>query len=170
MILPRRRRRCPGSSSFVEYTVQQPPFAVPTVEVRGQDSLRGAVLFIFDCSASMQAPGRFEVAQSQLAQMLGELAREAGEGLQVGLSVYGRRTKAYGRETDPDLFYRFRSPPDGTPLLTPAGESRRTDPALHGGGQPALRVREGHKDTIVPSPLFAHRATLIEHISAEVED
>lgn len=115
----------PGSSSFVEYTVQQPPFAVPTVEVRGQDSLRGAVLFIFDCSASMQAPGRFEVAQSQLAQVLGELARDAGEGLQVGLSVYGRRTKAYGRETDPDLFYRFRSPPDGTPLLTPAGESRR---------------------------------------------
>jgi hypothetical protein len=83
------------------------------------------VLFIFDCSASMQAPGRFEVAQSQLAQVLEELARQAGEALQVGLTVYGRRTKAYGRETDPDLFYRFRSPPDGTPLLTAAGENRR---------------------------------------------
>jgi hypothetical protein len=115
----------PGSSALVEYAVQQPPYSAPTVEVRGQDSLRGAVLFIFDCSASMQAPGRFEVAQTQLAQVLDELEREAGDGLQVGLTVYGRRTKAYGRETDPDLFYRFRSPPDGTPLLTSAGESRR---------------------------------------------
>lgn len=115
----------PGSAFLVEYTLPQPRSAAPTVEIRGQDSLRGAVLFIFDCSASMQAPGRFEVAQNQLAQVLEELGREAGEGLQVGLTVYGRRTKAYGRETDPDLLYRFRSPPDGTPLLTSAGETRR---------------------------------------------
>lgn len=115
----------PGSASFLESVVEQPPLPPPTVEVRGQDTPRGAVLFIFDCSASMQAPGRFEVAQDQLAQVLGELAREGGEALQVGLMVYGRRTKAYGRETDPDLLYRFRSPPEGTPLLTPAGENRR---------------------------------------------
>jgi hypothetical protein len=123
-----RTKPCPADNSppFVKYEFNRPRYAPPTVEVRGKDVVRGAVLFIFDCSASMRdADGRFAEAKRQLQQVLDQLAADAGPGLRVGLVAYGKRTKAFGSEEDADLFYRFRSHPDRTPQLTRAGEAMK---------------------------------------------
>jgi hypothetical protein len=83
----------PGGGQFIEYTVARPNYPPPTILVQGKDTIRGAVLFVFDCSASMQGPN-FREAKAQLQRVLTQMQGEGelGGALHVGLMAYGRRT------------------------------------------------------------------------------
>jgi hypothetical protein len=95
---------------------------VPTIEVRGRDSVRGAVLFVFDCSGSMKG-GNFAAAQRELSQALEELSASAGQGLRAGLMTYGHRTPVTGNEED--LLYKFRKRAGERDSLTSRGIAER---------------------------------------------
>jgi hypothetical protein len=111
------------NSQFVEYEFVRSNYAPPTVEVRGKDTLRGAVMFVFDCSSSMRTPDhRFENAKDALAKVLSGLDRDSGPNLRVGLMAYGRRTPADGL---PPIFYSFTKLPNAADNLTDLGRTER---------------------------------------------
>lgn len=113
----------PDSLQFVEYEALRPNYGPPTVEVRGTNAVRGAVVFVFDCSSSMRArDGRFEQAKRALGDILTELDRDSGPNLKVGLMTYGRRTPADG---EPPIFYSFTKMPNDSTNLTDLGKAER---------------------------------------------
>jgi hypothetical protein len=104
---------------FVEYEFTRPNYGPPTVEVRGKDAVRGAVIFIFDCSASMRTnDGRFDQAKAELTRVLSGLERNSGPDLRVGLMAYGRRTPADNNEP----LYRYDRKSDDADNLTNEGK------------------------------------------------
>ncbi|HEY2415181.1 MAG TPA: vWA domain-containing protein [Pirellulaceae bacterium] len=141
----------PAGSQFVEYEFARPAYAAPTVEVRGTDAVRGAVIFIFDCSSSMRGDNRFDDAKKDLTTVLKELNRNSGPDLKVGLMAYGRRTPADGK---PPIFYRFQALPDDPNNLTDLGKQE----AARLGG--AFKERHPHpdRDVEVCSPLLTSTA------------
>jgi hypothetical protein len=114
-----RTRPCPlgQPARFVEYEFERPRYSAPTVEVRGKDAPRGSIMFVFDCSASMQGPN-FKAAKSEFQGALDELWRRAGSALHCGLIAYGRQTNAGAAEYHGDSRREDLRPlsPNGQPL------------------------------------------------------
>jgi hypothetical protein len=131
----------PGAPQFIQYEFVRPNYPPPTVEVQGKDTIRGAVLFIFDCSASMRwsMDGRFRDAKRELNDVLEDLEKNAGDSLRVGLWVYGRRTPA--GEDRSKFLYDARQRYDSANNLTELG--RQLSQQL---GAQAFQSRYPHPD------------------------
>ncbi|QDU28424.1 hypothetical protein ETAA8_35240 [Anatilimnocola aggregata] len=72
-------------------------YSAPTVQVRGNDSPTGAILFVLDCSSSMtNKDGRFKTAYSALSTIVSDLKLVDKGGMQIGLMAYGHRTPNRG--------------------------------------------------------------------------
>jgi hypothetical protein len=127
-------------SQYVEYEFSRSRYPPPTIEVRGKDTIRGAVLFVFDCSRSMQGGG-FALAQSQLTSVLDQLQREAGDALNVGLLAYGSQTDASAN------YYADDSRRNSQGGLSPRGQQEQAR-------DPAFTAKHPHPDgdvsTLVP--------------------
>jgi hypothetical protein len=78
----------------VEVPPRNPTHASITVEGEGQKT--GHIMFVFDCSGSMQERAKMRVAKHSLQSVLGSLL--AAGRYEVGLRAYGRRAKF----TDPN--------------------------------------------------------------------
>lgn len=132
---------------YVEYEITQPRYDAPLVEVRGKDVPRGAFLFVFDCSRSMQG-GNFAQAQTELAKTLNQFARDSGDSLNVGLMVYGSLTDASAN------FYTGDSRRGGQGGLTALGQQQQT-------ANPGFASRHPHPDgdLIVPVALKGGKAS-----------
>ncbi len=131
----------PGAPQFIQYAFNRPSYPPPTVEVKGKDTIRGAVLFIFDCSASMRwsTDGRFREAKQELIKVFQDLEKDAGDSLRVGLWVYGRRTPA---GEDPSKFlYDGRQRYDSSNNLTELGRQMKQQL-----GAQAFQSRYPHPD------------------------
>ncbi len=109
---------------FVEYEFARPNYPPPTVEVRGTDAIRGAVMIVFDCSASMQDRSRFPPAKKEVIDLLQQLDQDARGSLRVGLMAYGRQTPADA--VTKNKYYEFRLRYDAPNNLTRDGlEAKR---------------------------------------------
>jgi hypothetical protein len=109
---------------FVEYEFARPNYPPPTVEVRGTDAIRGAVMIVFDCSASMQADSRFPPAKREVIDLLKELDQDARGSLRVGLMAYGRQTPA---DAFSKKYYELKMRYDAPNNLTPHGREQKSN-------------------------------------------
>lgn len=103
------------AAKYVEYRMETPKYPAPSVEVNGTDTIRGAVMFVFDCSRSMQGTN-LQIAQRELNTVLERLWNGAGSSLKVGLMAYGTRTDVAKREY-------ARTSRRESPALSPAGQA-----------------------------------------------
>ena len=115
-------------SSGVEIATVRAPFSPPVVTVNAQAWQRTSVLFIFDCSGSMNErmprPGgaepRIKLARESLKAILERLANSDDRPYDVGVMLYGRRVgwnPAPGRQPefvirDPNNSKRFLPKPN----------------------------------------------------------
>ena len=98
----------PIPTGAVDVAFAPPPYVEPRVKVVRDALMRGELMFIFDCSASMQqltpSGSRLDVARNALMgrePVEGVLERLAGTGLyQIGLRIYGHRVGWNPRNTE----------------------------------------------------------------------
>lgn len=89
----------PIPTGAVDVAFAPPPYVAPRIKVVRDALVRGEIMFVFDCSASMQrltpSGSRLDVARAALMgrePVEGVLERLAGTGLyKIGLRIYGHR-------------------------------------------------------------------------------
>jgi hypothetical protein len=123
-------RYLPDKGSVVNYV--RPIYSDPQVIVHGPAD-RGAVMFVFDCSASMKngTPQRMGVAKTALNETLRKLAdrSQAAQGgvYQVGAIFYGHRMGELDNERPLNTNYHAKIRALGLPVTQPRSPGEDTE-------------------------------------------
>lgn len=169
----------------IKFVHRRESYSAPTVQVTGDGAPSGAVMFVFDMSASMATPDmRFAMAHAALTGIIKDL-KTVPDGLKVGLMAYGHRTPNvddWPKKGD-QVLYKRALYHDSLNNLTPAGEALKADlarfPHPDRDIEPLLRPDAGWPDLIEGrlaslkierclgvTPLYAAIADAVEAVEA----
>ena len=135
----------PGPNNYLALTHERVRYSPPSITVRGDPRPVGAILFVFDCSASMQSQAgqdggtTFDKAHTMLKRVVDGLGGDANPQLWSGLMLYGHRTPV---ASDRQLY--LDRPFDVDDNLKPQGQRLLA-------GDPRFRQRFPHPDRDIES-------------------